>query len=172
MTGQKIVAGLEVAIAHAKSVTLGDKIRALKATVSSTYDSSYFVDLALDRAAALADAYAATVAAAYEAAAGIDPAIFDHPSVYMGGPSRQAMKTAEAVAKAIRAMTDADAAAALDRIKAEAHRAGMREAAAMCRAVADEADDEDCLQFDKHIAPHMRGMALDILAAAEKEAGE
>lgn len=67
----------------------------------------------------------ATVAAAYEAAASIDPAIFDHPSVYMGGPSRQAMKTAEAVAKNIRAMTTADAAAALDRIKTEAVRGAL-----------------------------------------------
>lgn len=106
---------------------LGDKIRAMQRANQSTYDVEF--NTALDRAAALADEHAATVAAAYEVAARIDPAIFDHPSVYMGGPSRQAMKTAEAVAKAIRAMTDADAAAALARIKREAHRAGMREAA-------------------------------------------
>lgn len=43
-----------------------------------------------------------------EAAAAIDPAVFDHPSVFMGGPSRQAQKTAEMVRGCILTLIDKD----------------------------------------------------------------
>lgn len=94
------------------------------------------------------DAFKATVAAAYEAAAqkaeAFDAKAFrDRYTVDRRGRKQwnetrvhacenQAINiTAEDIAEAIRAMTDADAAAALARIKAEAHREGMREAAGM-----------------------------------------
>lgn len=50
-----------------------------------------------------------------------------------GIPLRNPM--AHEIATAIRAMTDADARAALDRIKAEARREGMREAAGICERI-------------------------------------
>lgn len=105
-----------------KVMTLGDKIRALKLTGRTSmpiFDSSW--NAALDRAAALADEQQdnadALVAAAY-VAAGVRARHLWHDS-----------QDAEEVEIGINNLTDADARAALDRIKAEAHRAGMQEAA-------------------------------------------
>lgn len=48
-------------------------------------------------------------AALREAAEAIDAAMFDHPSVFMGGPSAQARRSAEYVRKAILSLIDKQA---------------------------------------------------------------
>lgn len=60
---------------------------------------------------------AAVAAALREAAEHAEKwgAIVDHPSVYMGGPSRNAQRIAKGFAEEIRALITPDAQAALDR---------------------------------------------------------
>lgn len=134
-------------------MTLAEQIRALQLglPVGGTAHA------ALDRAAALADQHQADadalVAAAYEAA-GVRARHLWHDS-----------QDAEEVEIGINNLTNAHARAALDRIKEEAHRAGMREAAGICEririAIANGPMPEGA-RFDYEQA---------ILAAAEKEAG-
>jgi len=64
----------------------------------------------------------ARVAAAYEEAAKLAASlgsIVDHPSVYMGGPSRNAVRIAEAFAKEIRVLVHPEETDALERVRAE-----------------------------------------------------
>lgn len=105
-------------------MTLGDKIRAMQRANRSTYDVEF--NAALDRAAALADEHEATIAAAYEAA--ID-ACSDYPRIAPDATEAQHYdEQIEHSQACIRALTPADARAALDRIKAEARKEGMRAA--------------------------------------------
>lgn len=131
---------------------LGDEIRALQRVQHSTYDVEF--NTALDQAAALADEHAAIIAAAYEAA-GVRARHLWHDS-----------QDAEEVEIGINNLTDAEAAAALARIKAEARRAGMREAAGICERI----------RIAIANGPMPEGARFDyeqtILAAAEKEAGK
>lgn len=151
---------------------LGDKIRALKPGIGIKHTGSE----ALDQAAALADEHAATIAAAYEAAA----TITDGELVYYGhfvrwpcyhkGPGNvhidsPHVELARCFSAAIRAMPPADAAAALNRIKREARKEEWD-------AIADVAI--------KGLSAHFPGMVYGgnyqaikaaIIAAAEKEAG-
>ena len=123
-------------------MTLADEIRALRVKRLSTYYSGW--NAAIDRAAALAEAHeSALVAAAYEAAA--DKYAEMGVAGEDGYPAWDYFASAAA---AIRAMTPADANAALDRMLTEARKEGMREAARLVRPIADA-----------------------ILAAAEKESG-
>ena len=105
-------------------LTLGDKIRAMKTGSLSSYGQG--IDEGLDRAAALADQHQADadalVAAAYEAA-GVRARHLWHDS-----------QDAEEVEIGINNLTNAHARAALARIKDEAHRAGMREAAGIAES--------------------------------------
>jgi len=102
-------------------LTLGDKIRVMK--LGTWGDAWHF----LDKAAALVDEHAATVAAAYEAAAQEAEAEGWESAAPIGFSEREegSRDCAERIATAIRALTAADAAAALDRIKAEAVREAL-----------------------------------------------
>ncbi len=144
---------------------LGDKIRGLKRKDPTTYADMQW-DFALDRAAALADEHAATIAAAYEAAA--DTAIQHISKIQVNEPLWHEGQdwAADRISQAIRALaaTDPDGSAALNRIKAEARLEGMREAYELCKGVrrGAETDDYGIGALD---------CAIAILAAAEKEAG-
>lgn len=97
---------------------LGDKIRALTTDEDGEWANGF--SAALDRAAALADEHAATIATAYEAAA-----------VWIEGQAAGSIQKSVADALRvgaiyIRALTPADARAALDRIKAEARKKGLK----------------------------------------------
>lgn len=105
------------------ALTLGDKIRALMARADR--DHGYGYKTALKDAAALADEHQAEadalVAAAYEDAAHKATSfLVGDPA--NGVPLRNPM--AHEIADAIRAMTDADARAALDRLIREAEAQG------------------------------------------------
>lgn len=103
-------------------MTLAEQIRALSFANVSAYDSGW--NAALERVAELAEAQAGLVAAAYEAAA---------QTAYLWGDHEEA----ERLRDTLRAMTPADALAELARIKAEARREGMREAASLAAEIAE-----------------------------------
>lgn len=133
-------------------MTLADEIRALKLTGHSpmpVFDGTW--NAALDRAAALAEAHeSALAAAAYEAVA-----------VWLVRAGLAGDAADDPLATCIRAMTSADARAALDRMLAEARKDGMRKAAAMLPAL---------WPFGCHMIRSMTDAQAAILAAAEKEA--
>lgn len=114
---------------------LGDKIRALAKEDIGPRTNGW--NRALDRAAALADEHEATIAAVYEAAA--DTAIQHISKIQVNEPLWHEGQdwAADRISQAIRALaaTDPDGSAALERIKAEARREGMREAAGICAAI-------------------------------------
>lgn len=142
-------------------MTLAEQIRAMKRHDAPDY---YDYNDALDSAAALADAHeSALVAAAYERAAYEAAEMAEHIAEERNWPS--GARQARQIAASIRAMLPADARAALDRMRAEARKEGMREAYELCKGVrkGSETDDYGIGALD---------CAIAILAAAEKEAGK
>ena len=134
-------------------MTLADEIRALKTDSQSSYGQG--IDEGLARAAALAEAHESALVAQLQ-----DP-VAVHATMLRGTIAKPTWEQ-------IKHLYHADAQADLDRIKAEAHRAGMREAAEIAATI-HEAQRKKSMIGQANGAEKCR---VAISAAAKKETGK